>query len=83
MGIHFLGLKNIDKPTVWVFPKLLVCLGCGFTEFIIRDAERGLQGWISRWYHLTPCGSSIEQSHVPLITLCSLRTVHRASTRDP
>jgi hypothetical protein len=41
MGIHFLGLKNIDKPTVWVFPALLVCLDCGFSEFVIRDAERG------------------------------------------
>lgn len=40
MGIHFLGLKNIDKPTVWIFPKLLVCLDCGFTEFVIRNAER-------------------------------------------
>lgn len=40
MGLHFLGLKNIDKPTVWVFPKLLVCLDCGFTEFVIRNAER-------------------------------------------
>jgi hypothetical protein len=40
MGIHFVGLKNVDKPTVWVFPKLLVCLDCGFTEFVIRDTER-------------------------------------------
>lgn len=41
MGIHFLGLKNIDKPTVWVFPRLLVCLDCGFTEFVLRETERG------------------------------------------
>ena len=39
MGIHFLGLKNIDKPVVWVFPKLVVCLDCGATEFVLPDAE--------------------------------------------
>ena len=32
-AIHFLGLKGLDKPIVWSFPKLLVCLECGFTEF--------------------------------------------------
>jgi hypothetical protein len=33
MGIHFLGLKNIDKPVVWVFPEVVVCLDCGAAEF--------------------------------------------------
>ena len=40
IGVHFLGLRNIDKPTVWVFPQLLVCMDCGFTEFKIPQAER-------------------------------------------
>ena len=39
MGIHFLGLKNIDKPVVWVFPKLVVCLDCGTAEFAVPEAE--------------------------------------------
>jgi hypothetical protein len=39
MGIHFMGLKNLDKPTVWVFPKLKVCLDCGLTEFEIPETE--------------------------------------------
>jgi len=30
--IHFGGLKNLDKPGVLVFPKLLVCLDCGFLQ---------------------------------------------------
>jgi hypothetical protein len=30
--IHFGGLKNLDKPGVWVFPRLLVCLDCGFLQ---------------------------------------------------
>ena len=29
VNIHFPGLKNADKPGVFVFPKLLVCLHCG------------------------------------------------------
>jgi hypothetical protein len=32
MLIHFAGLDNLDKPSVWVFPKLLVCLDCGFLQ---------------------------------------------------
>ncbi len=39
IGIHFPGLKGLDKPIVWVFPKLLVCLNCGFTEFAIPETE--------------------------------------------
>ena len=43
IAIHFPGLKGLDKPVVWVFPKLLVCLNCGFTEFVVPEAElRGL-----------------------------------------
>jgi hypothetical protein len=37
--IHFPGLKNLDKPAVLVFPKLLVCLDCGFTQFTVPEAE--------------------------------------------
>jgi hypothetical protein len=39
IAIHFPGLKGLDKPIVWVYPKLLVCLHCGFTEFAIPEAE--------------------------------------------
>jgi hypothetical protein len=39
IGIHSPGLESLDKPRVWVFPKLLVCLNCGFTEFAIPEAE--------------------------------------------
>jgi hypothetical protein len=38
--IHFPSdLKTIDKQSVIVFPRLLVCLHCGFTECIIPQAE--------------------------------------------
>jgi hypothetical protein len=39
VAIHFPVLKDLNKPMVLVFPKLLVCLDCGFTEFAIPDTE--------------------------------------------
>ena len=39
MGIHFPGLKNFDKPIVWVFPELVVCLDCGTAEFAVPEVE--------------------------------------------
>jgi hypothetical protein len=42
LGIHFLGLKSIDKPVVWVFPELVVCLDCGTAEFAVPEELRQL-----------------------------------------
>ena len=28
--VHILGLENVDKPTVMVFPRLRTCMNCGF-----------------------------------------------------
>lgn len=39
VAIHFTGLPGLDKPIVWVFPKPLVCLNCGFTEFVVPETE--------------------------------------------
>ena len=39
IAIHFPGLKGLDMPIVWVFPKLTVCLECGFAEFEIPERE--------------------------------------------
>jgi hypothetical protein len=39
MVIHFSGLKNLDKPGVWVYPKLLVCLDCGCSHFAVPQRE--------------------------------------------
>jgi hypothetical protein len=35
----FPGLKPIDKPILWVFPKFIVCLDCGTTEFTVPKSE--------------------------------------------
>jgi hypothetical protein len=39
MALHFPGLDGIDKPIVWVFPKVSVCLDCGFSQFIVPERE--------------------------------------------
>ncbi len=39
INIHFPSLKNLDKPSVFVFPKLLVCLDCGSSRFTILETE--------------------------------------------
>ena len=39
IAIHFSGLKNINKPHVFVFPELVVCLNCGFAEFAVPETE--------------------------------------------
>jgi hypothetical protein len=39
IALHFPGLAGLDKSIVWIFPKVLVCLNCGFTEFGIPEAE--------------------------------------------
>jgi hypothetical protein len=41
MVIHFSGFKNLDKPGVWVFSKLLICLDCGSSQFDIPEKELG------------------------------------------
>jgi hypothetical protein len=43
MGIRFPGLKDIDKPVVWVFADdVVVCLDCGTAEFAVPEEERRL-----------------------------------------
>jgi hypothetical protein len=39
IAIHFSGLKNIDKPHVFVFPVIIVCLDCGIAEFTVSEKE--------------------------------------------
>ncbi len=39
MIIHFSGIRSLDNPGVWVFPKLFVCLDCGFSEFTVPGSK--------------------------------------------
>jgi hypothetical protein len=40
LAIHFPGLEGLDKPIVWAFPKLAVCVNCGFVEFVLPDEQK-------------------------------------------
>jgi hypothetical protein len=39
MVVHFSGLRNLDKPGVWLFPKVLVCFDCGYSHFTVPEKE--------------------------------------------
>lgn len=39
LAIHFPGLQGLEMPIVWVFPKVRICLRCGFAELIVPDAQ--------------------------------------------
>ena len=44
ISVHVLGLENVNKPTAMVFPRLLVCMDCGFTELTLGENELRLLG---------------------------------------
>ena len=35
VALHLRGMENLDKPATFVFPKVLVCLDCGASQFFI------------------------------------------------
>jgi hypothetical protein len=39
INIHLPGYDGLGEPAVWIFPELVVCLECGFTEFSVVETE--------------------------------------------
>jgi hypothetical protein len=39
MNFHFQGWNGLSRPTLMIFPKVLVCLNCGFAEFSVPEAD--------------------------------------------
>jgi hypothetical protein len=39
IAVHLPRLADHAKPLVLVFPKLVVCMDCGFAEFIIPEED--------------------------------------------
>ena len=39
INIHFPGRSGLDVPSVFIFPQLVVCLDCGFTECSLPKSE--------------------------------------------
>jgi hypothetical protein len=44
MMIHFSGLKHVDKPAVLAFPKVSICMDCGFSGFTTPETELRILG---------------------------------------
>jgi hypothetical protein len=39
IAFHFSGRENLDKPHVMAFPKVLLCLDCGFFQSTLPETE--------------------------------------------
>jgi predicted nucleic-acid-binding Zn-ribbon protein len=39
INVHFPGHEGRDKASILIFPELLVCLECGFTELTISEND--------------------------------------------
>jgi hypothetical protein len=63
INIHFPGLKNLDKPGVFVFPKVLVCLNCGFSRFTTPAPELALLQEVPRQAKPRPGNGGFNMSH--------------------
>jgi hypothetical protein len=48
MMVHFRGMENLDRPGVMIFPKVLVCLNCGCSQFNAPETELALLGKLIR-----------------------------------
>jgi hypothetical protein len=39
VNIYFRWLKALNKPAIFIFPKLVVCPGCGLTQFKLEGQQ--------------------------------------------
>jgi hypothetical protein len=39
IAIHFRGIEGLNKPVVWAFPQISICLDCGLARFIVPERE--------------------------------------------
>jgi hypothetical protein len=39
INIHFQGFTYVGDPGIFVFPRVLVCLDCGLSQFVIAEGE--------------------------------------------
>lgn len=37
LALHFPGIEGLNKPIVWAFPEVLICLNCGFAVFDLEN----------------------------------------------
>jgi hypothetical protein len=39
IALHFSGRENLDKPHVFAYPKVIVCMDCGSSGFAVTETE--------------------------------------------
>jgi hypothetical protein len=39
MIIRFPGIEGLNKPIVWLYPSISVCLECGRAQFVVPEKE--------------------------------------------
>jgi len=49
VAIHVPGLEGLNDPIVWVFPKVLVCLHCGVSQFVACETELSVLAKTQDW----------------------------------
>ncbi len=64
INIHLSGLRNVDRPGLLLFPKLLVCLGCGYSRFTTPETELALLAMCS-----PKSAASTQKGDVPNVLL--------------
>jgi|KBSSwiStaDraftv2_1062776.scaffolds.fasta_scaffold01676_15 hypothetical protein len=37
LALHFRGLEGLNKPIIWVFEDISVCLECGYAQFDVTE----------------------------------------------
>ena len=81
INIHIPGMKNLDKPPVLVFPKLLVCLSCGFAECTFPENEllhltkASTASWSERSLSATPANPLDQLSRAKFLSIKENRWV--------
>jgi len=39
INLHFPGWEGLEKPTVLIFPDVIVCQNCGYANFDVPEGE--------------------------------------------
>jgi len=38
-NLHFPGRRGLDQQSIFAFPRVTVCLNCGYSEFTLTERE--------------------------------------------
>lgn len=76
MALRFPGLPGLEKPIVWMFPKVALCFSCGLLQAVVALNQVSVKTTIRR-----PLGNSSALSVNREIAVRTLRIAGRAQAR--